>query len=79
MVISDFLSRQINDDSNPHEIIPISFNMHKILHESYYNGEHYLVQTRSQAKSSRIKLLEVHGMGKIYITIYNQKNNMPIP
>ena len=26
MVLSDFLSRQKNDDSNPHEIIPISFN-----------------------------------------------------
>ena len=27
MILSDFLSRQKNDDSNPHEIIPISFNM----------------------------------------------------
>ena len=25
MVLGDFLSRQNNDDSNPHEIIPISF------------------------------------------------------
>ena len=25
MILSDFLSRQKNDDSNPHEIIPISF------------------------------------------------------
>ena len=30
MVLSDFLSRQNNDDSNPHEIIPISFNMHHV-------------------------------------------------
>ena len=30
MILSDFLSRQKNDDSNPHEIIPISFNMCKI-------------------------------------------------
>ena len=64
MVLSDFLSRQNNDYSNPHEIIPISFNMHKVLHENYYNIENYLVQARSQAKSSGIKLLEVHGMGK---------------
>ena len=64
MVLSDFLSRQNNDDGNPHEIIPISLNMHKVLHENYYNMENYLVQTRSQAKSSGIKLLEVHGMGK---------------
>ena len=45
MVLSDFLSRQNNDDSNPHEIIPISFNMYKVLHEKYYNTENYLVQT----------------------------------
>ena len=30
MVLSDFLSRQNNDNSNPHEIIPISFNMYKV-------------------------------------------------
>ena len=27
MILSNFLSRQKNDNSNPHEIIPISFNM----------------------------------------------------
>ena len=27
MILSDFLSRQKNDNSNPHEIIPISFSM----------------------------------------------------
>ena len=43
MVLSDFLSGQNNDDSNPHEIISISFNMHKVLHENYYNMENYLV------------------------------------
>ena len=32
MVLSDFLSRQINDDGNPHEIIPISFNMQHTLY-----------------------------------------------
>ena len=61
MVLSDFLSTQNNDKSNPHEIIPISFNIHQVLHENYYDMEKYLVQTRSQAKSSGIKLLEVHG------------------
>ena len=50
MTLSGFLSRQNNNDSNPHEIMPISFNMHKVLHENYYNMENYLVQTRSQAK-----------------------------
>ena len=64
MVLSDFLSRQNNGNSNPHEIIPISFNMHKVLHENYYNINSHLVQTRFQARSSGIKLPEVHGMGK---------------
>ena len=27
MILSDFLSGQIEDDNNPHEIIPISFNI----------------------------------------------------
>ena len=58
------MKRQKNDASNPHEIIPISFNMCQILNDNYYNEEKYLIQTRSQAKSSGVKLLEVHGMGK---------------
>ena len=36
MILSDFLSRQKHDDSNPHEIIPISFNMQNILQTRYY-------------------------------------------
>ena len=63
MILSDFLSQQKNDNSNPHEIIPISFNMCQDLDDNYYN-EKYLVQTRSQAKSSGIKLPEVHDTGK---------------
>ena len=38
--------------------------MYQVLNENYYNTENYLVQTRSQATSSGIKLLEVHGMRK---------------
>ena len=38
--------------------------MHQVLHEKYYNAENYLVQTRSQARSTGIKLPETHGMGK---------------
>ena len=60
MILSDFLSRQKHDDSNPHEIIPISFNMHNILHEKYCN----IVQMWSQTRSSGIKLQEVHGVSK---------------
>ena len=36
MVLSDFLSRQKADINNPHEIIPISFSLNRVLHESYY-------------------------------------------
>ena len=32
MILSDFLSRQIEDESNLYEIIPISFNIWEILH-----------------------------------------------
>ena len=64
MVLSDFLSSQNNDDSNPHEIVPISFNMHKVLQENYYKIDSYLGQTRFQARSSGIKPPEGHGMRK---------------
>ena len=41
--MSDLLSRQKNDDGNPHEIIPISFNMYTILNDNHYNIEKYLI------------------------------------
>ena len=47
MILSDFLSRQNHNDSNSYETIPISFNMHNLLHEKYYNigkSERYLVK-----------------------------------
>ena len=67
MVLSDFLTRQKHDSSNPHEIIPISFNMYQVLHKKYYdigNTGNYLVQTSPQTKSSGIKLPENHGVRK---------------
>ena len=53
MILRDFLSRQIEDDSDPHEIIPISFNIKEILQENYHNiiSDAYMVQTRAQAKA----------------------------
>ena len=70
MILRGFLLRQEHDDSNPHEIIPISFNIRGILHNRYYNIEkltmedRYLVHTRSQSKSSAVSLPEVHGVQK---------------
>ena len=68
MILSDFLSRQKHGTSNPHEIIPISFNIHGILHKIYYNigkSGKYLIRTWSQAKSSGIKLAESPGVSKV--------------
>ena len=75
MVLSDFLSRQKTDNSNPHEIIPILFSVRMVLHKSYYKigditrtvdleADKYMVQTRAQAKSSGVNVQEVHGMNK---------------
>ena len=64
------MSRHKIDGSNPHEIILISFSMRDILQEKCYKfsnmteDDKYLVQTRSQAKSSGVKVPEVHGIGK---------------
>ena len=54
MILSDFLSRQIENNSDPCEIIPISFNIKEIPKENYQNivKDTYIVQTRSQAKST---------------------------
>ena len=59
MILSDFLSRQRTDNSNPLEIIPISFEMQAIFRDGYYNvgqekKSRYLVQTWSQAKTSGV-------------------------
>ena len=72
MILSDFLSRQNNNDSNPNEIIPISFDMYKILEKNLNNFDKtnnfgdskYLIQMHSQAKTSGIKIPEVHGVQK---------------
>ena len=37
MILSNFVSRQRNDNSNPHQILLISFNMQGILQSRYYN------------------------------------------
>ena len=76
MILSGFLSRQMHDDSNPHEIIPISFNMYSILYEIEMKDQ-YLVQTCSQMKVARIVLPEVHRAKKA-ITIESPKPQIPI-
>ena len=71
MILSDFLSRQKHDDSDPHDIIPISFIMHDVLQENYYKigrMDRYLVQMQWQTKSSGIKLPEVHSVKETLAT-----------
>ena len=88
MVLSDFLSRQKAEGSNPHEIIPISFSLRNIFHERYYilnnmtkltnsEVEKYKVQTRAQAKCSSTKLPEVHGAKKNLIPHIKPELSVP--
>ena len=79
MILKDFLLRQKNNDSNPNEIIPISFNMYKILNDNYYNIEKYYVQMKSQVRSSGIKLPEVHGVRKYIDPIVKPEKQHAIP
>ena len=54
--------------------------MHNLLHEKYYTlgrSERYFVQMQSHARSSGIRLLEVHGMSKsLYPSIQPEKQNI---
>ena len=41
MVLSNFLSRMEGDKSDPHAVIPLSFNSYSILTGHYYTASHY--------------------------------------
>ena len=75
IVLSDFLSRQKMDSSNPHKIIPISFTLQSLVGNHFYQIDSmnetsqpemnkYLIQTRSQTRSGGIEVLEIHGANK---------------
>ena len=69
MVLSAFLSRMEGDENKPHDIIPISFNIHSILTGKYYTitsnkVETYGVQTRSATKAIGVQMPKVHGIDK---------------
>ena len=73
MVLSNFLSRQKSDDCYPHKLIPILFSLKGQVSDYFYcidneinlpRKDKYLVQTRSQVRSSGIRLLEIHGANK---------------
>ena len=90
MVLSDFLSRQKMDYSNPHEIIPISFTLKSLAHNHFYQfnstneiseteTNKYLIQTRSQAISSGIKVTEIHGANKGINPYIKPGRQRPLP
>ena len=88
MVLSDFLSRQKMDDSNPHKLIPISFMLSSQTDNHFYQitnekdqpkTDRYSVQTRSQVKASGIKLLEVHDADKSLDTHVRPGKQNPLP
>ena len=90
MLLIDFLTRQKTDDSNPHDIIPISFSLRKVLHESYYRisdltksgdsgTDKYLVQTRYQTKSRGINVPEVHSANKGLIPHVKPEKSVGVP
>ena len=88
MVLSDFLSRQKTDDSNPHELIPISFLLRDQVSDYFYcidnesnipRKDKYLVQTRSQVRSSGVRLLEVHGVNKGINPHIKPERQRPLP
>ena len=90
MVLSDFLSRQKTDDSNPHEIIPISFTLKSLASNHFYQinsmnqiseteTNKYLIQTRCQAKSSGIKVPEIHGVNKVINPHIKLGRQRPLP
>ena len=55
MILSDFLSRQKQDDSSPHETMPILFNIQNILPSRYNN-----IGEREEGKSSCRFIMKVH-------------------
>ena len=52
MVLNEFLLRQLGDKSDPHQIIPISFNIREMLKRNCQDNAEatFMVQTRSQSK-----------------------------
>ena len=69
MVLSDFLSSPQGDDSDPHKIIPISFNIKEMLKQNYctYVEDKFMVQSRSKNKARGVKLPAVHGTKKTLV------------
>ena len=79
MILSDFLLRQNVSDSNPCDIVPISFNLRTVLQDKYDNlegeNEKYMMQTRSQMKASGVQLSKYMDQERDWILIKYWKNS----
>ena len=78
MGLSDFLSRLKGDKSHPHDVIPISFNLHSISTGHYYNCfklplEIYRIVTISKTKLVQIKIPKAHKAYKVVYPALNLK------
>ena len=54
IVLSDFLSRQKTDDSNPHKIIPISFTLRSQVDNHFYQINNEMDQPNTDKVTSKI-------------------------
>ena len=88
MVLSNFLSRQQMDDSNPHELILISFLLRDQVSDYFYHIDNeiilprkdkYLVQTKLQVRSSGVRLPEIHGVNKGINPHIKPERQRPLP
>ena len=50
----------MGDKSDPHQIIPISFNIEEVLLESFQNNarDMFMVQTRSQSEGVKVPMVK---------------------
>ena len=65
MILCDFLSRVAADDSDPMDLIPISFNVYELLQDHYSRIEAFSVMTRkARAQAGLAPPPSVHGAVK---------------
>ena len=65
MILCDFLSRVAADDSDPMDLIPISFNVYELLQDHYSKIEAFNVMTRkARAQAGLAPPPSVHGAVK---------------
>ena len=65
MILCDFLSRVAADDSDPMDLIPISFNVYELLQDHYSRIETFNVMTRkARAQAGLAPPPSVHGAVK---------------